>query len=176
MGAPKQNIRSYRDLRVYQAAMDLAMEIFRLSKTFSREERYSLVDQIRKSSRSVCANISEAWRKRRYQAAFVSKLSDSETEAADTQVWLEFSFRCDYIKEETFKNLVQRYEHIVSQLARIFHELLSRDREDGRATWQPQGVGSEAYLNGTSQGPTPEDARKDGHIRGRSKQFMKYPG
>jgi hypothetical protein len=61
-------------------------------------------------------------------------------------------------------------------LARIFHELLSRDHEDGRATWQPQGVGSEAYLNGTSQGPTPEDARKDGHISGRSKRFMKYPG
>ena len=116
MGAPKQNIRSYRDLRVYQAAMDLAMEIFRLSKSFPREERYSLVDQIRKSSRSVCANLSEAWRKRRYQAAFVSKLSNSETEAAETQVWLEFAFRCDYIKEETFKNLDQRYEHILSQL------------------------------------------------------------
>jgi four helix bundle protein len=101
---------------VYQAAMDLAMEIFRLSKTFPREERYSLVDQIRKSSRSVCANLSEAWRKRRYQAAFVSKLSDSETEAAETQVWLEFSFRCGYIKEETFKTLDQRYEYILSQL------------------------------------------------------------
>jgi hypothetical protein len=63
-----------------------------------------------------------------------------------------------------------------SDLARIFYELLSRDHEDGRATWQPQGVGSEAYLNGTSQGPTPEDAGKDGHIRGRSKSFMKYPG
>jgi len=61
-------------------------------------------------------------------------------------------------------------------LARISHELLSRDHEDGCATWQPQGVGPEAYLNGTSQGPTPEDARKDGHIRGRSKSFMKYPG
>ena len=116
MGAPKKNIRSYRDLRVYQAAMDLAMEVFLLSKTFPREERYSLVDQIRKSSRSVCANLSEVWRKRRYQAAFVSKLSDSETEAAETQVWLEFSFRCGYIKEETFKNLDQRYEHILSQI------------------------------------------------------------
>jgi hypothetical protein len=61
-------------------------------------------------------------------------------------------------------------------VARIFYELLSRDHEDGRATWQPQGVGSEAYLNGTSQGPTPEDARKRGHIHGRSKWFMKYPG
>ena len=116
MGAPKQNIRSYRELRVYQAAMDLAMEIFRLSKNFPREERYSLVDQIRKSSLSVCANLSEAWRKRRYQAAFVSKLSDSETEAAETQVWLEFSLRCGYINEETFKSLDQRYEHILSQL------------------------------------------------------------
>jgi len=63
-----------------------------------------------------------------------------------------------------------------NKLARIFHELLSRDREDGRATWKPQGVGSEAYLNGTSQGPAPEDARKGVHIRDRSKQFMKYPG
>jgi len=61
------------------------------------------------------------------------------------------------------------FEHFTSLVARIIHELLSRDREDGHATWQPQGVGSEAYLNGTSQGPTPEDARKDGHIRGRSK-------
>jgi hypothetical protein len=61
-------------------------------------------------------------------------------------------------------------------LARMFHELVSRDQEDGLATGQPQGVGPEAYLNGTSQGPMPEDARKDGHIRGRSKRFMKHPG
>ncbi len=65
---------------------------------------------------------------------------------------------------------------ITAGRARIFHELLSRNHEDGCATGQPQGVGSEAYLNGTSQGPTPEDARKDTHIRGRSRQFMKYPG
>ena len=115
MGAPKQNISSYRDLRVYQAAMDLAMEIFELTKNFPKEETYSLVDQIRKSSRSTCANLSEAWRKRRYQAAFVSKLRDSETEAAETQVYLEFSLRCGYINEEIFKNLDQRYEHILSQ-------------------------------------------------------------
>ncbi|MGD8915952.1 MAG: hypothetical protein PVH35_05090 [Syntrophobacterales bacterium] len=67
-------------------------------------------------------------------------------------------------------------KHRFENLTRIFHELLSRDHEDGRATWPPQGVGSEAYLNGTSQEPTPEDSRKDGHIRGRSKSFMKYPG
>ncbi len=71
---------------------------------------------------------------------------------------------------------VRQIREFVRPLARIIHESVSRDHEDGRATWQPQGVGSEAYLNGTSQGPTPEDARKDGHIRGRSKLFMKYPG
>ena len=71
---------------------------------------------------------------------------------------------------------IQEYTLIGSHLTRIFHELLSRDHEDGRATWKPQGVGSETYLNGTSQGPTPEDSWKDGHIRGRSKLFMKYPG
>ena len=66
--------------------------------------------------------------------------------------------------------------HLQSHLARMFHESLSRDRKDGRATWQPQGIGPEAYLNGTSQGATPEDARKDGHILGRSKWFMRHPG
>lgn len=119
MGTPKQNIRSYRDLRVYQAAMELAIEIFQLSKSFPAEERYSLVDQIRKSSRSVCANLAEAWRKRRYQAAFVSKLSDSESEAAETQVWLEFSFRCGYIEKRTFEDLDRRYENILPQLVRM---------------------------------------------------------
>jgi four helix bundle protein len=120
MGAPrKSNIRSFRDLRVYQAAMDLAMEIFELSKTFPNEERYSLVDQMRRSSRSVCTNLSEGWRKRRYQAAFVSKVSDSESEAAETQVWLEFSYRCDYITERTFKELDGRYERVSSRLVRM---------------------------------------------------------
>lgn len=76
-------IQSYRELRVYQAAMDAAMEIFQLSKSFPPEEKYSLTDQIRRSSRSVCANIGEAWRKRRYKAAFIAKISDAETEACE---------------------------------------------------------------------------------------------
>jgi four helix bundle protein len=83
------NIRSYKELRVYQAAMDAAMRIFELSKRFPVEERYSLTDQMRRSSRSVCTNIAEAWRKRRYPAHFVSKLSDSEGEADETRVWIE---------------------------------------------------------------------------------------
>lgn len=119
MGAPKQEIRTFRDLRVYQAAMDLAMEIFELTKNFPKEETYSLVDQIRRSSRSVCTNLSEAWRKRRYRAAFVSKLSDSESESAETQVLLEFAFRCRYVEKETFEKLDERYEHVLSQLVRM---------------------------------------------------------
>jgi four helix bundle protein len=119
MGAPKEKIRTFRDLRVYQAAMDLAMEIFELTKNFPKEETYSLVDQIRRSSRSVCTNLSEAWRKRRYRAAFVSKLSDSETESAETQVLLEFAFRCCYIEEEIFQEFDDRYEHVLSQLVRM---------------------------------------------------------
>ncbi len=119
MGASKKNIRSFRDLRVYQTSMALAMEIFKLSKTFPAEERYSLTDQIRRASRSVCTNLSEAWRKRRYPAAFVSKLNDSESEAAETQVWLEFAFRCGYINDETFEELDERYDHVLSQLVRM---------------------------------------------------------
>ena len=88
------DIRSYRNLRVYQAAMNAAMRIFELSKRFPPEERYSLTDQVRRCSRSVCANIGEAWRKRRYPAHFVSKLSDSETEAEETRVWVEIALRC----------------------------------------------------------------------------------
>ena len=119
MGAPKQEIRTFRDLRVYQAATDLAMEIFELTKNFPKEETYSLVDQMRRSSRSVCTNLSEAWRKRRYRAAFVSKLSDSQSESAETQVSLEFAFRCHYIEQETFQEIDDRYEHVLSQLVRM---------------------------------------------------------
>jgi four helix bundle protein len=90
-----QKIVSHRDLEVYKRAFDVAMQVFELSKRFPKEEVYSLTDPIRGSSRSVCANLAEAWRKRRYEAAFVSKLCDSEAEAAETQVWLEFAVRCD---------------------------------------------------------------------------------
>ncbi|MCY7376966.1 MAG: four helix bundle protein [Pyrinomonadaceae bacterium] len=104
------NIRSYRELRVYQSAFDSAMEIFEMTKNYPAEEKYSMVDQMRRSSRSVCANIAEAWRKRRYPAHFVSKLSDSEAEAEETRVWLEFSLRCKYISPEKFADLDSRYD------------------------------------------------------------------
>lgn len=106
-------------MRVYQAAMEAAMQIFDLTKSFPKEEQYSLTDQIRRSSRSVCANIAEAWRKRRYQAHFVSKLSDAESEADETRVWIEFSCRCNYVAKAQADKLDDRYDKILGQLVRM---------------------------------------------------------
>ena len=114
-----QNIRSYKELRVYQTAMDAAMKIFELSRSFPIEERYSLTDQIRRSFRSVCTNIGEAWRKRRYPAHFVSKMSDSEGEAEETRVWIEIAFRCKYLTETDASNLDRTYDRILAQLVKM---------------------------------------------------------
>jgi len=111
-----KRIRSVRDLDVYRLAFDTAMELFELSKEFPAEEKYSLTDQIRRSSRSVCTNLAEGWRKRRYKAVFVNKLTDAEQEAAETQTWLEFALACKYITQEIFTNLDEKYEHIFAQL------------------------------------------------------------
>ena len=110
------NIRSHRELDVYKRAVESAMTVFELSKTFAKEERYSLTDQVRRSSRSVAANIAESWRKRRYLAAFVSKLSDAETEAAETQTWLEFCVRCQYLDRKAAASLYREYEGIIRTL------------------------------------------------------------
>ena len=112
-------IESYKDLRVYQAAMDATMEIFELTRSFPKEERYSLTDQIRRSSRSVCANIGEAWRKRRYEAHFVSKLSDAETEAEETRIWLDIAVRCKYVTEDEVAELYSAYDRILGQLVQM---------------------------------------------------------
>jgi four helix bundle protein len=111
-----KRINSVRDLNVYRLAFDTAMKIFKLSKKFPIEEKYSLTDQIRRSSRSVCTNLAEGWRKRRYKAMFVNKLTDAEQEAAETQTWLEFALACKYITQEIFTNLNEKYEHIFAQL------------------------------------------------------------
>ena len=116
------NIRSYRELSVYQTAMDAAMRIFELTKSFPPEERYSMSDQVRRCSRSVCANIAEAWRKRRYEAHFVSKLSDAETEAEETRVWLEFALRCRYLERSRFEELDDVYDKVIGQLVRMLSE------------------------------------------------------
>lgn len=109
-------IHSFKELRVYQNAMDLAMDIFKITQSFPPEEKYSMVDQIRRSSRSVCANIAETWRKRRYRAAFIAKLSDAEGEAAETQVWLELACRCNYISPDISKKLEKEYDQVMAQL------------------------------------------------------------
>ena len=106
----------HQDLEVYRKAFEAAMLIFELSKTFPKDETFSLTDQIRRSSRSVCANIAEAWRKRRYIAAFISKLNDAEGEAAETQTWLEFSVRSGYMEAEAGRSLFKEYEEIISML------------------------------------------------------------
>jgi len=108
-----EKIRTHKDLRVYQASFEAGMEVFRLSRTFPREEVYSLTDQIRRSSRSVSGNLAEAWRKRRYPKSFVSKLSDVEGEAAETQVWLDYALACDYINEEQHATLFKKYDSIL---------------------------------------------------------------
>jgi four helix bundle protein len=115
-------VKDFRELRVYQLAFESAMKIFEVSKRFPREERYSLTDQIRRSSRSICPNIAEAWRKRRYPASFVSKLSDADAEAAETQVWLDYALHCGYLNQEVHAELYDRYEHICRQLVKMMQE------------------------------------------------------
>jgi four helix bundle protein len=112
----KKDIKHFRDLDVYQRAFASGMKIFKLTKSFPVEEKYSLTDQIRKASRSVCANLAEAWRKRKYIAVFKNKLTDAMQEASETQSWLEFSLRCEYIGEEEFNELDSKYEQILSKL------------------------------------------------------------
>src|ERR1041384_8582106 len=97
--AAYQELKGHRDLKVYQLAYKLAMEIFEVSKAFPKEEKYSLTDQIRRSSRSVAANIAEGFRKRQYPKMFVSKLADSDGETAETQVWLDFARYCQYMSQ-----------------------------------------------------------------------------
>ncbi len=111
-----EKILRHQDLIVYRKAFEAAMQIFELSKSFPKEETYSLTDQVRRSSRSVPSNIAEAWRKRRYKAAFISKLNDAEGEAAETQTWLECAVRCNYAGREIAKSLFLEYEEIISML------------------------------------------------------------
>jgi four helix bundle protein len=105
-------MNGHKSLKVYQLAYRLAMEVFEITKTFPIEERYSMTDQIRRSSRSVPANIAEAYRKRQYPNAFVAKLSDSDAECAETQTWLDFSKDCGYISTETCQRLNNEYEEV----------------------------------------------------------------
>ena len=115
-GRKTKKISSVRELDVYNLAFKTAMEIFEISKKFPKEEMYSLTDQVRRSSRSVCTNLSEGWRKRRYKSVFVNKLTDSAQEAAETQTWLEFALACKYIDKKKFQKLDEKYDHIFAKL------------------------------------------------------------
>jgi four helix bundle protein len=118
-------VADYKQLRVYKLAFESAMEIFELSKKFPSEEKFSLTDQIRRSSRSVCTNLAEAWRKRRYEAAFVSKLSDSDGEAAETEVHLDFALHCGYLPADKHAQLRDAYDHICRQLTKMMGDAAS---------------------------------------------------
>jgi four helix bundle protein len=109
----KKDIKHFRDLEVYQKAFKASMRIYEISKAFPVEEKYSLTDQIRRSSRSVCSNLAEAWRKRKYTAVFKNKLTDSMQEASETQSWLEFCLACNYIQKALFDELDNEYEGII---------------------------------------------------------------
>jgi four helix bundle protein len=115
----RKPVRSHRDLEVYRLAFEAAMQVYRLTQAFPMEERYSLTDQLRRSSRSVCANLAEAWRKRRYEAGFVAKLNDSEAEAAETQVWIEFAVERSYLDRRAARELYRTYNQILGKLVRV---------------------------------------------------------
>ena len=115
-------IKSHKDLKVYQLAYEVALEIHEITKSFPIEERHSLTDQIRRSSRAVCSNLAEAWRKRRYPKNFISKLSDSESEAGETQVWLDMSESFKYIDNKTHDDLYDKYEHVIAMLINMSNQ------------------------------------------------------
>ncbi len=112
-------IKSHRELRVYQKSVEIGMLIYEETKAFPKSEVYSLTDQIRRSSRSVSANISEAWRKRRYEKSFIAKLSDADGEAGETQTWLEYSYRCGYLPQAKYETLLEEYESIIRMIVHM---------------------------------------------------------
>lgn len=117
----RETLKNQRDLEVYKLAFESAMQIFELSKKFPSDEKYSMTDQIRRSSRSVCANLAEAWRKRRYEGAFIAKLSDCEAEAAETQTWIEFAVQCNYLDADTGREIYRKYNSILGMLVTMIH-------------------------------------------------------
>ncbi len=127
-----ERIESFRDLNVYKLAMELQQEVFVLSKTFPREELYSLTDQIRRASRAVGANIAEAWHKRRYPAHVISKLTDADGEQAETQHWLDTACACEYVSSPCHKTLLEKCVRI----GRMLGKMMSRPESfcGGRTT------------------------------------------
>lgn len=117
----EMKIQRHTELDVYKKAFETAMQIFEASKLFPKEETYSLMDQVRRSSRSGCSNRAEGWRNRRYQGAFIAKLSDAESEAAETQVWIEFAVKCCYLDRERAAAIYQACEEILRMLVALIN-------------------------------------------------------
>jgi len=129
MSKETEQIKSAKDLRVYKRAYALAMEIFNLSKDWPSEEKYSLTDQIRRSSRSVCTNLRESWAKRRYEAHFISKLTDADGENSETATWLDFALDCAYIDPADHKRFTEENRAVGSMLGAMLsnpHPFLTR--------------------------------------------------
>ena len=128
-------LQSHDELDVYKLAFEASMEIFEITKQFPKAETYALTDQIRRSSRSVCSNIAEAWCKRRFEAAFISKLNHAEAEAAETQTWLDFALECNYLKDNQTYKLRQKYNFIIGKLVNMITNptpwILSKPKGEG---------------------------------------------
>jgi four helix bundle protein len=117
-----EKIKTHKELKVYALSFEAGMQIFNTTKSFPKEEMFSLTDQIRRSSRSVSGNIAEAFRKRRYPKSFIAKLSDSEGEAAETQVWLDYALACNYLDIESHDLLLDKYDHIIAMLVNMINK------------------------------------------------------
>jgi four helix bundle protein len=117
-----EKIKSYKDLRVFQNAMNAAMKVFQLTEALPAAEKHSLIDPLRRSSRSVCSSITKAWRKRLYKTPFIAKLNDSEGEACETQVWLEFARQCQYLDDDLCNELDSAYDQIMGQLVKMMNQ------------------------------------------------------
>jgi four helix bundle protein len=117
-----EKIKTHKELKVYALSFEAGMQIFNTTKSFPKEEMFSLTDQIRRSSRSVSGNIAEAFRKRRYPKSFIAKLSDSEGEAAETQVWLDYALACNYLDIESHDILFDKYDHIIAMLVNMINK------------------------------------------------------
>jgi four helix bundle protein len=115
-------IFSYKDLRVFQNAMEAAMKVYDLTKKFPAEEKHALTAQLRMATRSVCTGLSEAWRKRRDKESFIAKLNDSECKACESQVWIEFARKCHYLDEDICDDLDAAYDLIMGQLSKMMNE------------------------------------------------------
>lgn len=120
-----QNNAGFTDLKVYQASYQFAMEIFKITKNFPKEEKYSLIDQIRRSSRSVCSNIAEGYRKKIYPKSYLSKLVDADGECSETIVWLNFAKDCSYLAKTDYDDLLAKYKCIGAMLGKLIKSIKS---------------------------------------------------